>query len=57
MKKNKLEDYVASALNEISFEELLEKYDLTPIEVFTFLYDNGHIDEDTLTAESDVYEE
>lgn len=57
MKKNKLEDYVASALDEISFEELLEKYDLTPIEVFTFLYDNGHIDEDTLTAESDVYEE
>jgi hypothetical protein len=50
MKKTDLEDYVASELENKSFEELLEAYDLSPYEVFWFLYRNGLIDEELLEA-------
>jgi len=57
MKKNKIEDFVSLALEEISFEDLLSKFDLTPEEVFSILYENGFIDEDILENEVDsVYE-
>jgi hypothetical protein len=57
MKKNKIEDFITLALESEYFEDLLEKFDLTPQEVFTILYDNGHIDEDVLETLSDVYDD
>jgi hypothetical protein len=57
MKKNKIEDFITLALESEHFEDLLEKFDLTPQEVFTILYDNGHIDEDVLETLSDVYDD
>jgi hypothetical protein len=57
MKKNKIEDFITLALESEHFEDLLEKFDLTPQEVFTILYDNGHIDEDVLVTLSDVYDD
>lgn len=33
-----------------SFEDILENFNLTPGEVFLFLFDNGMIDEDLLGA-------
>lgn len=57
MKQTKIEDFVSLVLEELTFEDLLEKFDLTPQEVFTILYENGHIDEEILIQESDsVYE-
>jgi len=54
MIKTKIIDFVTSSLEEISFEELLAQFDLTPEEVFNLLYENGHIDEDVLETLSDT---
>ena len=56
MKKNKIEDFVSLFLETNSFEDLLERFDLTPADVFTLLYNAGHIDEEILEAECDVYD-
>lgn len=36
--------------DDVSFEEILERFDLTPGEVFVILFDSGHIDEEILEA-------
>lgn len=53
--KNQINTVVSMALEDESFEDYLERFDLTPQEVFLVLYENGHIDteafEDFLTDE------
>jgi len=48
MNKRELEDFVSLALEEKSFEDVLEIFDLTPQEVFVLLYNNGMIDDEIL---------
>jgi hypothetical protein len=46
---NEIADFVRSELNDgITFEELLEAYDLTPENVFVHLFNTGMIDEEVL---------
>jgi len=53
--KNQINTVVSMALEDESFEDYLERFDLTPQEVFLFLYEGGHIDteqfEQVLTEE------
>ena len=51
-----LEDFIALALEEKSFEEVLEKFDLSPAEVFVTLYNLGLIDDEILESEFHSYE-
>ena len=44
----RLEDIVTNALEDQSFEDFLEYFDLTPQEVFIQLFAGGLIDEDIL---------
>ena len=46
--KTKTEEFVELNLENGTFEELLEEFDLTPIEVFVVLLENGLIDEELL---------
>lgn len=46
--KIQLENIVSSELENRTFEELLEDFDLTPEEVFCFLYQSGLIDDEIL---------
>lgn len=46
--KTKTEEFVELYLENGTFEELLEEFDLTPIEVFVVLLENGLIDEELL---------
>lgn len=47
--QNELADYIRSELDDgVSFEEILEEFDLTPEEVFVSLYMAGMIDDDVL---------
>lgn len=48
MNKRQIEDVVSSELEKRTFEELLEDFDLTPEEVFFFLYQSGLIDDEIL---------
>jgi hypothetical protein len=57
MNKIKREDYLALALKEIPFEDILERYDLDLFTVFNILYENGYIDEEILESEADTYHE
>lgn len=54
MKQTKLIDFITLALEEDTFEDILEKFDLTPQEVFVILYEGGFIDEEVLLSECDV---
>lgn len=54
MKPNKIEDYITLTLETNSFEEILEKFDISPQEAFLILYNNGHVKEETLVSESDI---
>jgi len=54
MKSDKLEDYITYALENSSFEDVLERYDLDPQTVFKMLYEAGYIDEEVLIAECDT---
>lgn len=54
MKSTKIEDYITLALENNTFEEILERYDISVQEAFLILYNNGHISEETLVSESDV---
>jgi hypothetical protein len=54
MKQTKIEDFITLALEDNTFEDILEKFDLTPQEVFTILYEGGFIDEEVLLSECDV---
>jgi hypothetical protein len=56
MKKNELEDIISNLLEDNSFEDVLEKFDLTPTEVFVLLYNQGLIDEEVLKSINDAYE-
>lgn len=55
MKKNDLLDFLALELEERSFEEILEDYDLSPYEVFQMLYQNGMLDDEILEARFNAY--
>lgn len=49
MNEYNLKRFIDDELNDgVSFEEILEEFDLDPAEVFCFLFDNGMIDEDRL---------
>lgn len=48
MKKIEIEDFVLDQLNEMTFETLLQEFDLTPEEVFWNLYQNGLIDDEII---------
>lgn len=54
MKTDKIIDFVTFALENSTFDELLERFDLTAQEVFVLLYESGHIEEDTLEQEADI---
>ncbi len=45
MKKIDIEDFITQSLEEESFEDILEVFDLTPSEVFWILYQEGMIDD------------
>ncbi len=48
MKKQNIERFIIDELEEKSFEEILEVFDLDPVDVFVLLYDQGLIDEELL---------
>lgn len=48
MNEEKLEKILDSYLEDNSFEDFLEEFNLTPLEVLTSLYENGLIDEEDL---------
>ena len=51
MKKSfeqKIEDGVSNFLEENTFEELLEHFDITPEQAFITLFNSGDIDEDIM---------
>lgn len=48
MKKNEIEDIVSLELEEKTFEDILEDFDLTPQEVMWLLYNQGLIDDEIL---------
>ena len=55
MKKTKIEDVVSLALEELSFEDILEQFDISPVQAFLVLYNAGLIDEDILEGLSGTY--
>jgi len=47
--RKELEDFIRTEIDDgISFEEILERFDLTPEEVFIHLFLSGMIDEEVL---------
>lgn len=48
--KQRLEQILEWYLEDYSFEEFLEEFDLTPAEVFIHLFNTGLIDEERLEA-------
>lgn len=57
MNKKELQDYISLALEDNSFEEILEAFDLDPSEVFVMLYNNGMIDDLILESRFHSYEQ
>lgn len=55
MKKTEIEDFISLELEVKSFETILEEYDLTPVEVFWLLYQQGLIDDEILEGNFDAY--
>jgi len=53
-KQRKIEKAIYDELNERSFEDILEDFDLDPSEVFYLLYTQGHIDEELLEKLYDI---
>lgn len=43
-----IEQIVRSKLEDHSLEEILELFDIDPLEAFMILFNNGHIDEELL---------
>jgi hypothetical protein len=46
--KSKLETFLDARLEDYAFEEVLEEFDITPLEAFVVLFDSGLIDEELL---------
>jgi hypothetical protein len=46
--KNKIEKFVEAYLEDYTFEELLEEFDITPVDAFLVLFDNGLVDEEII---------
>ena len=46
MMKTKIEEFIIEELSEKSFEEVLEMFDIDPVDVFIMLCDQGLIDEE-----------
>lgn len=46
--KRMIEDVITRQLKEKSFEEILEDFDLDPVEVFWMLFKQGFIDQEHL---------
>lgn len=55
MKKTEIEDFISLELEEKTFETVLEDYDLTPVEVFWLLYQNGLISDEVLESKFNAY--
>jgi hypothetical protein len=55
MKKTIIEDVISLALEDMSFEDILQEFDITPVEVFVMLYNAGKIDEEILEGFSGTY--
>jgi len=54
--KKIIEDAVSRQLEDRSFEEILEDFDLTPQEVFWRLFQSGMIDQELLENMYELYE-
>jgi len=52
--KTDLEDIFSEALEEKSLEDILEDFDVTPLEVLMILYEHGHIDDEILEVNYDA---
>lgn len=48
MSEYELQRYVSLFLQHSDFEDLLEQFNLTPEDVFVYLFDTGQIDEELL---------
>ena len=46
MTKQKIDKRLETLLEQMTLEELLEEFDVTPTEVFELLYDEGMLDEE-----------
>lgn len=55
MTQDQMEEYFDTLLETEDVEDILERYDLTPLETLMFLWKNGLIQEDYYN-ESEVYE-
>lgn len=53
MTKDQIYDWVEDRLEDADFEDILEDFDMTPQEVFYFLYTSGKIDEDLIILPCD----
>lgn len=42
--KRMVEDIISRQLEERTFDDILEDFDLDPVEIFWMLFKNGHID-------------
>ncbi len=54
--KKIIEDAISRQLEDRSFEEILEDFDLTPQEVFWRLFQSGMIDQELLENMYELYE-
>ncbi|MCB1712647.1 MAG: hypothetical protein KDH96_09305 [Candidatus Riesia sp.] len=48
MEKEEIYNFVATMLETETFEDLLERFDLTPEEVFMLCFESGLVDEEVL---------
>ena len=46
--KTRIEEFIERYLEDYTFEEILEMFDVTPVEAFEVLFDEGLIDEELL---------
>ena len=57
MNKKQIEDMVTFFLEEIYFEDLLEKFDISPTDAVWALYNQGLIDDEILDSLYTSYED
>lgn len=54
--KKKIEDAITRKLDSVSFEDILEDFDMTPQEVFWIIFKLGYIDMEILENQYELYE-
>lgn len=52
--KKMIEQIITSKLEEYSLEEILQVFDIDPVDAFMILFNNGHIDEELLENTMEV---